>query len=66
MLASSIDLTIVKPRTATIRIHANAGRVNETALGYYRINLYYPFINHVIEQLETRFSNEHHKIIETT
>ena len=54
VLASSIDLTIVKPRTATIQIHrANAGRVNQTASDYYRMNLYYPFIDHVIEQLET-------------
>ena len=64
MLASSIDLTIVKPRTATIQIHrANTGRVNQTASDYYTINLYYPFIDHLIEQLETRFSNEHHQII---
>ena len=64
VLASSIDLTIVKPRTAIIQIHrANVGRVNQTAFDNYRLNLYYPFINHVIEEFETRFSNEHHEII---
>ena len=64
VLASSIDLTIVKPRTAIIQIHrANVGRVNHTASDNYRLNLYYPFIDHVIEELETRFSNEHHEII---
>ena len=36
VLASSVDLTIVKPRTANIQIHrANAGRVNQTASDYY-------------------------------
>ena len=64
VLALSIDLTIVKPKTATIQIHrANAGQVNQTASDYYRINVYYPFIDHVIEQLETRFCNEHQEII---
>ena len=64
VLASSIDLTIVKPRTATIQMHrTNAGRVNQTTSDYYRMNLYYPFIDHVMEQLEPRFSNEYHQII---
>ena len=36
---------------------------NQTASDYYRINLYYPFIDHFIEELETRLSNEHHEII---
>ena len=64
VIALSIDLTIVKPRTATIQIHrANAGRVKQTASDCYRINVYYPFIDHVIEQLETRFCNEHQEII---
>ena len=37
--------------------------MNRTASDYYRINLYYPFIDHVIELLETKFSNEPHEII---
>ena len=62
MLALSIDLTIVKLRTATIQIHrANAGQVNQPASD--RINVYYPFIDHVIEQLNTRFCSEHQEII---
>lgn len=64
LLASSINLTIVKPRTATIQRHrANAGQVNQIPSAYYRINVYYPFIDHVIQQLETHFSDEHKEII---
>ena len=63
MLALSINLTIVKPRTATIQRHrANVGQVSQTPSDYYRINVYYPFIDYVVEQ-ETRFSDEHKEII---
>ena len=63
-LANSINITVQKPRTASIQQHrANAGEVSQTPSDYYRINVYYPFIDHVVEQLETRFSDEHNDII---
>lgn len=44
MLALSVNLTIMKPRTATIQQHrANSGPVSQTPSDYYRINVYYPF-----------------------
>jgi hypothetical protein len=59
-LADSINMTIQKPCTASIQQHrANAGEVSQTPSDYCRINVYYPFIDHVVEQLETRFSDDH-------
>ena len=64
MLALSINLTIVKPRIATTQRHrANAEQVSQTPSDYYRINVYYLFIDHVVEQLDTQFSEEHMEII---
>ena len=51
-------------RTVQIQSHrANAGAVNQSSCDYYRINVYYPFIDHVIQELDTRFSNEHEGLI---
>ena len=52
-LGSTIGLTIEKPRTA--RARGNAGSVDQSSSTYYRLNVFYPFIDHVITELETRF-----------
>ena len=63
-LASTIGITMQKSRTVQIQSHrANAGAVNQSSCDYYRINVYYPFIDHVIQELDTRFSNEHEGLI---
>ena len=35
----------------------------QTPSDYYRINVYYPFIDHVVEELDTRFTNEHKGLV---
>ena len=61
-LASTIEITMQKPRTVQIQSHrVNAGAVNQSSCDYYRINV--PFIDHVIQELDTRFSNKHEGLI---
>ena len=57
-VATSIGITINKPRTARFqRYRANASTTSEseTPSDYYRINVYYPFTDHVIQELEVLF-----------
>ena len=55
-LADSINDTLIKPRTTTVQRHrANAAHSDQPS-DYYRINVFYPFIDHVVGELETRFS----------
>ena len=63
-LASAVGIMVDKPRTARLQCHrANAGAVDQSCSDYYRINVYYPFIDHVISELETRFSNDHEGLV---
>ena len=62
-LASTVGLTIKKSRAARAQIHqSNVGSVDHSST-YYRLNMFYPFIDHVITVLETRFSNDHEGLI---
>lgn len=55
---------IIKPRLAGLQRHrANAGAVDQSPSDYYRINIYYPFIDYVIGKLETRFSSDHEGLV---
>ncbi len=59
-IGESIGVVITKPRvTANQRHRANAGNADQTSEDYYRINVYYPFIDRVVEEIETRFAFEH-------
>ena len=59
-LASTIGATIDKPRTARLQCHrANAGDPEQSCVDYFLINVYYPFIDHVVKELETRFTSDH-------
>ena len=63
-MASTVGVTIKKPRIAGVQTHReNAGSVDQTSTTYYRLNLFYPFIDHVITELETRFSNDHKGLV---
>lgn len=63
-VATTTGITISKPRTARIQCHrANAGPLDQSCSEYYRINVYYPFIDHVIKELDTRFSNDHEGLV---
>ena len=39
------------------------GSVNQSSSTYYRLNVFYPFIDHVVTELETRFSNDHEGLV---
>jgi len=59
-----VGITISKPRSVRLQRHrANAGAVDQSPSDYYRINVYYPFIDHVVGELETRFSSDHEGLI---
>ena len=63
-LASTLEVTIEKPRAARAQIHrGNAGSVDQSSSTYYRLNVFYPFIDHVITELETRFLHDHEGLV---
>ena len=63
-IGTGLGIEITKPRTAVNQRHrANAGNANQTSEDYYRINVYYPFIDRVVEEIETRFTVEHKGLI---
>ena len=63
-IASAVGISISKPRSVGQQLHrANAGAVDQSPSDYYRINVYYPFIDHVVDELETRFSSDHEGLI---
>ena len=63
-VASAAGITVDKPRIARLQCHrANAGAVDQSSSDYYRINVYYRFIDHVIKELESRFSHNHEGLV---
>ncbi|XP_060855033.1 52 kDa repressor of the inhibitor of the protein kinase-like [Metopolophium dirhodum] len=55
----------IESLTAPRITNRQKGRSNnpaETAEIYYKINVYYPFLDHVLSELAARFSNHHEKI----
>ena len=55
-VADSINVTLIKPHTTTVQRHRVNAAHNDQPSDYYRINVFYPFIDHVVGELETRFS----------
>lgn len=65
-IAEVIDVEVKKPRvTGSQRHRANAGHdgSDQTISDYYKINVYYAFIDHVVEELDTRFPATHEGLI---
>ena len=58
-VADSINVTLIKPRTTTVQGHRANAAHNDQPSDYYRINGFYLFIDHVVGELETRFSIQH-------
>ena len=56
--AVAVENTITKPRTANVQRHrANAGcNSDQTISDYYKVNVLFPFVDHVIQQIDSRFS----------
>ena len=53
-IADSINVTLLKPRTKTVQRHQANAAHNDQPSDYYRINVLYPFIDHVVDELKTR------------
>ena len=62
-VADSINATLIKPRIKTVQRHRANNAHNDQPSDYYRINVFYPFIYHVVGELETRFSVQHEGLI---
>ena len=58
VIAQAVGNTITKPRTANVQRHrANAGcNSDQTISDYYKVNVLFPFVDHVIQQIDSRFS----------
>jgi len=56
VIANKVGVELVKPRTATTsRFRSNAGNDSESAEVYFRRNIYYPFIDHCVNEFSERF-----------
>ena len=62
-MAKDLDINIVKPRTAVTQRHRANGGLEKTPKDYFRVNNFYPFIDHVVQQCETRFSTKQSSLI---
>ena len=58
VIAQAVGNTEIKPRTANVqRNRANAGcNSDQTISDYYKVNVLFPFVDHVIQQIDSRFS----------
>ncbi|XP_070539533.1 zinc finger MYM-type protein 1-like [Ptychodera flava] len=67
IVADSINITVYKPRTASTQRHrSNAGHSQEQEQSnsdYYKVNVYFRFVDHVIQELETRFDEQHSNLV---
>jgi len=65
IVTDSKEFLGIESLTAPRITNRQKGRSNnpaETAQIYYKINVYYPFLDHVLNELTARFSNHHEKI----
>ena len=67
VIAQSVGNTITKPRTANLQRHrSNAGcNSDQTISDYYKVNVFFPFVDHVIQEVDSRFSQRHQGLILT-
>jgi hypothetical protein len=56
-IAAENEITVLKPRTSGRQRHT-ANAAAETIEEHFRINILYPFTDHVISHLNTRFPEE--------
>jgi len=60
-LVDSVDVVIEKPRTAQRMVHwSTAGEIDDTAMQYFKVNVFFPFIDHCLMQLDQRFQADKH------
>ena len=58
IVAAEVETELSKPRTPHNSIYrSNAATDSTDAEGYYRMNVYYPFIDHCISEFQNQFSD---------
>lgn len=64
-IGKTIDVEIKSPRLAGRQQHrANASSGDDqSASDYYRLNVFYPFADHAVNQLDDRFTDRHEQLI---
>ena len=64
-IAEAISVKVRKPRVVSIQRHrVNAGHCrDQSSSDYFKVNHFYPFIDHVVQELEIRFTNAHEGLI---
>ena len=65
LIPQAVGNTITKPRTANVPRHrANAGcNSDQTISDYNKVNMFFPFVDHVVQEVHSRFSQRHHGLI---
>ena len=61
-LSETLNIMISKPRTCNRQVH-RANAPSPSASDHYCINVFYAFIDHIIQQLSDRFTHEHSDMI---
>ena len=56
-------MIIGKLRSTSLQCHRANANADKSPSDYFKVNLYFPFIDHVIQELDTRFLNEHTELI---
>ena len=56
MIADSTNVTLVMSHRTTVQRHRENAAHNDQPSAHHSINVFYPFIDHVVGELETRFS----------
>ena len=55
-LVDSVDVVIEKPRTEQRMTHwSTAGEIDDSAMQYFKVNVFFPFIGHCLMQIDQRF-----------
>ena len=64
-IAEAVYITITKPIPVSIQHHrCNAGYdQRQSPKDYFLVNVYYQFIYHIVQELDTRFSDQHSGLI---
>ena len=64
MIAQAVGNTITKPFTANVQRHsANAGCNSDQTTSDYKVNVFFPFVDHVVQEVDSRFSQRHQGLI---
>ena len=65
LVANMLDVELAKPRLASRSVYrAAAGDTDQSVEDYFRINVFYPAIDSIINDLELRFGERQRRVVE--